>query len=447
MSDQAYYSVLGLAPGASHKDVKTAYHTIVLQNHPDKTAHRSDVERKIGEELTKDANKAWEVLSDPDRRKYYDAISIPLQPPPWPQYESPKSYKPPSWPDFFSYAEKGRWSYETMNLHPPNSQEAATYRLYYPGHGESPLPTRGSERTPPQGKRDRFEEEDSDSDSPHPKSKFQKTDTSPPRKEPENMDRNPLRWGSLPRRSWTTSSTSSDSIHPQSRPQAPPPPPAIEIHDKNISLRIQWWDISVRVSEKYKVVGGVEDLTQKGTHDTTISIRIVLEQDQDFQDDNDSLFDSDSEEEDDIHITIHGTLSGRDVASVSSLLKYEIRKDDSEHMMFILTLNSPGTGSPLPKSSPWKFSFNLTTSYNIPDTATYTATHQIFSKAIPNARVRDGQRMSSYPPARPEFILQGMQELEPLHLLNLWEEYYTKTGEWHRLAAVGYRANEKDPEA
>ena len=52
--------------------IKKAYHSISLLCHPDKTVHIPDAERAQREQLFKLANIAFEVLSDPQKRKAYD---------------------------------------------------------------------------------------------------------------------------------------------------------------------------------------------------------------------------------------------------------------------------------------------------------------------------------------------------------------------------------------
>jgi len=62
-----YYEVLGVAKGASADEIKRAYRKITKANHPD--LHPGD---KECEERFKEANEAYEVLSDEEKRKKYD---------------------------------------------------------------------------------------------------------------------------------------------------------------------------------------------------------------------------------------------------------------------------------------------------------------------------------------------------------------------------------------
>ena len=62
-----YYEVLGVQKGASAEEIKKAYRKITKANHPD--LHPGD---KECEERFKEANEAYEILSDEEKRKKYD---------------------------------------------------------------------------------------------------------------------------------------------------------------------------------------------------------------------------------------------------------------------------------------------------------------------------------------------------------------------------------------
>jgi curved DNA-binding protein len=64
-----YYAVLGVPKTASQTDIKKAYRKLAREHHPDAKPGDAASERKF-----KDVNEANAVLSDPDKRKQYDAL-------------------------------------------------------------------------------------------------------------------------------------------------------------------------------------------------------------------------------------------------------------------------------------------------------------------------------------------------------------------------------------
>ena len=66
------YAALGVSRNADSRAIKKAYRKMALQNHPDKQASLSDEQKKA---VTADfvaASNAYEVLSDPEKRRLYD---------------------------------------------------------------------------------------------------------------------------------------------------------------------------------------------------------------------------------------------------------------------------------------------------------------------------------------------------------------------------------------
>jgi DnaJ-class molecular chaperone len=69
-----HYSVLGLSKNASDKDIKVAYYKTARIYHPDalKGSNSSPQELAFAKKKWQDAANAYEVLSDPIKRKRYD---------------------------------------------------------------------------------------------------------------------------------------------------------------------------------------------------------------------------------------------------------------------------------------------------------------------------------------------------------------------------------------
>jgi DnaJ-class molecular chaperone len=67
MAAKDYYQILGLTKSATEADIKKAYRKLALQYHPDK--NKGD---KVAEEKFKEVTKAYEVLSDSQKRQTYD---------------------------------------------------------------------------------------------------------------------------------------------------------------------------------------------------------------------------------------------------------------------------------------------------------------------------------------------------------------------------------------
>jgi curved DNA-binding protein len=66
---QDYYTTLGVPRDASEADIKKAFRKLARQHHPDVAK-----DKKAAEEKFKRINEAYEVLSDPEKRKKYDQL-------------------------------------------------------------------------------------------------------------------------------------------------------------------------------------------------------------------------------------------------------------------------------------------------------------------------------------------------------------------------------------
>ncbi|MFA5776432.1 MAG: DnaJ C-terminal domain-containing protein [Patescibacteria group bacterium] len=65
-----YYDILGVSKTASDDELKKAYRKMAMEHHPDMV---KDGDKKAHEEHFKEINEAYQVLSEPQKRKMYDA--------------------------------------------------------------------------------------------------------------------------------------------------------------------------------------------------------------------------------------------------------------------------------------------------------------------------------------------------------------------------------------
>lgn len=63
-----YYDILGVPSTATQDDIKKAYKTLAKQYHPDLHPDDPDIAEKF-----KEINEAYQILSDPEKRKNYDS--------------------------------------------------------------------------------------------------------------------------------------------------------------------------------------------------------------------------------------------------------------------------------------------------------------------------------------------------------------------------------------
>src|ERR1044071_3204543 len=83
-----YYKSLGVARTASDAEIKKSFRKLAREFHPDVAK-----DKKKAEEKFKEINEAYEVLSDPDKRRKYDQLGA--------NWKSGAEFRPPpGWENF-----------------------------------------------------------------------------------------------------------------------------------------------------------------------------------------------------------------------------------------------------------------------------------------------------------------------------------------------------------
>src|SRR5881227_1828866 len=83
-----YYETLGVPKTASEDEIRSAFRKLARKYHPDVAKDKTASEEKF-----KEINEAYEVLSDPAKRKKYDELG--------PNWKSGSEFRPPpGWESF-----------------------------------------------------------------------------------------------------------------------------------------------------------------------------------------------------------------------------------------------------------------------------------------------------------------------------------------------------------
>ena len=83
-----YYEVLGVSKTATQEEIRKAFRQLARKHHPDVSK-----DKKKAEEKFKEINEAYEVLSDPEKRKKYDTLGADWE-------RGGAQQPPPNWQDF-----------------------------------------------------------------------------------------------------------------------------------------------------------------------------------------------------------------------------------------------------------------------------------------------------------------------------------------------------------
>ena len=67
-----FYKIIGVSRDATEAEIKKSYRKMALKWHPDRHASSTEQDKKKAEEIFRDANLAYEVLSDPEKKSRYD---------------------------------------------------------------------------------------------------------------------------------------------------------------------------------------------------------------------------------------------------------------------------------------------------------------------------------------------------------------------------------------
>lgn len=103
MQYKDYYNTLGVKRGASEKEIKSAFRKLARKHHPDVNPNDKGAEARF-----KEVSEAYEVLSDPEKRKKYDQFGAD-----WERYQQAQGA--PGGFDFSKYAENLGGSYSGGN--------------------------------------------------------------------------------------------------------------------------------------------------------------------------------------------------------------------------------------------------------------------------------------------------------------------------------------------
>jgi curved DNA-binding protein len=119
-----YYETLGVAKTASEAEIKKAFRKLARQYHPDVVKER---DKKSAEAKFKEINEAYEVLSDPEKRKKYDTLGADWE-------RGGAQQAPPNWQDF---AQQGAGRPGGVEFHFGGTGFSDFFETFFGGRGRT----------------------------------------------------------------------------------------------------------------------------------------------------------------------------------------------------------------------------------------------------------------------------------------------------------------------
>ncbi len=129
MEFKDYYAILGVPRTASEKEIKAAYRRLARRYHPDVNKGQAQAEARF-----KEVGEAYEVLSDPQKRRQYDEIAAGGIP--------------------FGHAARAEW--RAANGRPRTRRFSEFFRTFF-GGGQGPRPGKPRPSRRPTGCRSTFD--------------------------------------------------------------------------------------------------------------------------------------------------------------------------------------------------------------------------------------------------------------------------------------------------
>src|SRR5436853_6266849 len=110
-----YYDVLGVSRTATDAEIKKAFRKLAREYHPDVAKNKKQAEEKFRE-----INEAYEVLSDPAKRKKYDQLGA--------NWRAGADFRPPpGWENFTGGSSRGGF--------PGRGPRGEEYEFHFGGTG------------------------------------------------------------------------------------------------------------------------------------------------------------------------------------------------------------------------------------------------------------------------------------------------------------------------